>query len=245
MKPAWHLGDRPASYDLASRAAIRQRSRLVVAKDNVPVLWDGRFYRLRRGISRLVPEHPIVQGNPDLWAAGPLRRAGTREGGPVAVSQSTASAGRTLTGHFAVFDEWTEIRNIFEGHFLERIAPGAFARSFREAIPKVQLQHGRDPMVGEKPIASVEDVREDATGASYRATLLDGVPELLVSGLAAGVYGASFRFRVLREELVARPEESEHNPQRLPERTLLEVSVSEFGPVTFGAYPTATAALAA
>jgi hypothetical protein len=51
----------------------------------------------------------------------------------------------TLFGHFAVFNEWTEIDSMFEGHFLERIAPGAFKKTFREQQQKVLFQHGQDP----------------------------------------------------------------------------------------------------
>lgn len=39
------------------------------------------------------------------------------------------------------------------------------------------------------------------------------------------------------------PEASEDNPRALPERTIREAAVSEFGPVTFPAYADATAGL--
>ena len=37
----------------------------------------------------------------------------------------------TLHGHFAVFNEWTEINSLMEGNFLERIAPGAFKKTMQ------------------------------------------------------------------------------------------------------------------
>lgn len=150
--------------------------------------------------------------------------------------------GSTLFGHFAVFNQWTEINDMFEGSFMERIAPGAFRKTItdsRDAM-RVLFQHGRDPQVGDKPIAAITDLREDKTGAYYEADLLDSVPPLIVDGLRAGLYGASFRFRVMREDIVEEPDPSAYNPRGLPERTIREAGVQEFGPVTFGAYSAAT-----
>jgi hypothetical protein len=65
----------------------------------------------------------------------------------------------------------------------------------------------------------------------------------LLPALEAGLYGASFRFLPLRQEVTESPKASSHNPQALPEVTVTEASVSEFGPVTFRAYATATAGL--
>jgi HK97 family phage prohead protease len=148
----------------------------------------------------------------------------------------------TMTGHFAVFNEWTEISSMFEGNFMERIAPRAFAKTFREQTPKVLFQHGQDPQVGDKPLGAVVDLREDATGASYEVQLLDTAYNRdLLPGLEAGLYGASFRFRVMREEINDEPVPSASNPRGLPERTIKEAQVMEFGPVTFPAYASATA----
>jgi HK97 family phage prohead protease len=149
----------------------------------------------------------------------------------------------TLFGHFAVFDRWTEINSIFEGHFLERIAPGAFRKTFRENRDRIRalFQHGSDPQVGDKPIGRIEELREDEQGAYYEVSLYDGVPELVVSGLRDDQYGASFRFQVMREDVVEEPEASDENPRALQERTIKEVRLFEFGPVTFPAYSEATA----
>jgi len=153
--------------------------------------------------------------------------------------------GKTLFGHFSVFDRWTEIDSIFEGRFMERVAPGAFKKTFREARAqmRVLLNHGHDPELGDRPIAAIRDLGEDEDGAFYEAELLDGVPDLVVAGLRAGQYGASFRFTVTKEKWNDSPEPSDYNPDGIPERTLQELRVMEFGPVTWGAYPEATAAL--
>lgn len=149
--------------------------------------------------------------------------------------------GMTLTGHFAKFNEWTEINSAWEGNFMERVAPGAFAKTFRETTPKVLLNHGADPVLADKPLGRIRSLKEDAKGASYEVDLYDGIDPLVMSGLRDGAYGASFRFRTVKEELVEDPEPSESNPRGLPERTIQEAQVLEFGPVTFPAYEGATA----
>jgi hypothetical protein len=148
----------------------------------------------------------------------------------------------TLFGHFARFNEWTEIRSSWEGNFMERFVPGAFRKTIRDGRQsmKVLFQHGQDPELGDKPIAAIQELREDDQGTYYEASLFDGLPQLLVDGLRAGVYGASFRFGVVREEINERPGASETNPNGLPERTVKEAKVAEFGPVTFPAYAGAT-----
>jgi len=38
----------------------------------------------------------------------------------------------TLAGHFSKFNNWYEINSLWEGRFLERVAPGAFKKTFAE-----------------------------------------------------------------------------------------------------------------
>jgi HK97 family phage prohead protease len=158
-------------------------------------------------------------------------------------SSDDDSDGPVLFGHFARYNEWTEIRSAYEGHFMERFAPGAFKKTLQEQRDRLRVlfQHGNDPDIGDKPIAELRDVGEDEEGAFYEARLFDGLPALVMSGLRAGQYGASHRFSVLREREEKRPERSEHNPDGLPERTVTEARLFEFGPVTFPAYAGATA----
>jgi HK97 family phage prohead protease len=150
----------------------------------------------------------------------------------------------TLFGHFAVFDRWAEIDSWLEGSFLERIAPGAFRKTIREnrGQVKVLFQHGADPQIGDKPLGRLARLEEDSLGGYYEVPLLDtSYNRELLPGLQADLYGASFRFKVLREELVDAPEASEENPRGLAERTIKEAQLYELGPVTFPAYPEASA----
>lgn len=166
-------------------------------------------------------------------AACPELRAADGEGGPV------------MVGHFAVFDQWTEINSGWEGNFLERFVKGAFRKTIKDNRDgmRVLFQHGFDPQIGDKPLGPIADLREEDEGAWYEVPLLDApyVRHEILPGLEAGLYGASFRFRVLREEIVEEPGASDHNPNGLPERTVKEAKVMEFGPVTFPAYAGASA----
>ncbi len=184
---------------------------------------------------------------PDTWSAAsrPLPKENLVRGlWPVELRAGNADALPTLTGHFAVFNEWTEIDSAWEGRFMERIAPGAFAKTFAEnrKSMRVLFQHGKDPMVGDKPLGPIDVLEEDATGARYEVPLLDtSYNRDLLPGLREGLYGASFRFRVVKEDMDTRPQRSELNPEGIPQRTIKEAQVPEFGPVTFPAYSGATA----
>lgn len=167
----------------------------------------------------------------------------------------------TMAGHFCVFNDWTEISSWYEGNFLERIAPGAarktIARILSTTAPDrsvVQYDHGYDTYIGSAPLGVIDVLREDETGCYYEVPLLDTdynaervLPMLqgrLMSGTQRGsVLGASFRFQVLAEEWNDEPAPSEHNPKGLPERTITEFRLFEFGPVVFPAYPSATAGM--
>jgi HK97 family phage prohead protease len=150
-----------------------------------------------------------------------------------------------MFGHFARFNEWAEIDSVFESHFLERIAPGAFARTLARDRGRLRVlfQHGRDPQIGDKVLGVPQTLREDELGGFYEVPLFVGTSYVadLLPGLRAGAYGSSFRFKVLREEMNDTPRASSYNPKALPERTIREVRLMEFGPVTFPAYDGATA----
>jgi len=154
------------------------------------------------------------------------------------------SEGRTLFGHFSVFDTWTRIDSMFEGQFLERVAQGAFKDTFRAQASQIRVifQHGRDPQIGDKPLGAPDVLREDDQGAYYESELFD-TPYVndLLPALRAGQLGASFRFRVTKEEWVEPRKATATNPEKLPERTIRAVHHFEHGPVTWGAYSAATA----
>ena len=155
---------------------------------------------------------------------------------------SSAGSGHTLAGYFAVFDQWTTIEG-WEGRFLERIAPGAFAAADPNAV-RVLFQHGRDPSIGDKVLGPLARLGQDARGGFYEVPLLDTSYNAdLRPGLAAGLYGSSFRFSVTADDWDRHALRSGHNPEGLPERTVRSVTLHELGPVTFPAYAGATAGM--
>lgn len=150
----------------------------------------------------------------------------------------------TLYGHFLKFDRWTEIDSWFEGRFMERLSRGCLKKTIAENRDRIKalFQHGRDPQIGDKPLGPIEDLREDDEGGYYEVPLLDtAYNRELIPGLEKSLYGASFAFTVVREDLDAEPKKSDHNPDGIPERTIREIRLYEFGPVTFPAYADATA----
>jgi HK97 family phage prohead protease len=154
----------------------------------------------------------------------------------------------TLVGHVAVFNEWAEISSVVEGRFLERIDPGAFTKTIKESRDQMRVlfQHGQDPQIGEKPLGPIRSLEADGNALHYEVPLLDtSYNRDLVAMLAADppVLGSSFRFKVVRDSLERRPVRSDYNPRRLPERTIQELRMQEFGPVTFPAYAGAKAGL--
>lgn len=178
-----------------------------------------------------------------------------RENGPREIIRAVAPAVRlraageegedsrpVLFGHFARFNEWTEIDSWFEGHFMERIVPGAFKKTFKDRRDQIRvlLQHGRDPELRDRPIAEPEVLIEDEEGGYHESRLFDGLPTIVMEGLRAGQYGQSFKMEILREEFVEEPGSSEHNPKGIAERTIKEIRLFEYGPVTFPAYANTT-----
>lgn len=154
--------------------------------------------------------------------------------------------GSTMFGHFAVFNQWTEIASWFEGNFLERIAPGAFDDTFRKRADQIRVlyDHGADPQIGNKPLGRADVLREDKTGAYYEVGLFDAsYVNDLKPAIRANQLGASFRFRVTGEEWATPDKATKSNPLKLDERTITGVELYEFGPVTFPAYADASAGL--
>lgn len=155
------------------------------------------------------------------------------------------ATGRTLFGHFSVFNRWTEIDSAWEGQFLERIAPGAFAEAFAEHRDQIKVlyDHGHDPQLGNKPLGQIVDLREDKVGAYYEVELIRASynDDFVIPAAQAGLLGASFRFKVAAEEWNEPKRATTANPKALPERTITNVKpLYEFGPVTFPAYPDGT-----
>ncbi len=145
----------------------------------------------------------------------------------------------TMDVQFTRYNEWTEINSAFEGNFMERFAPKSLAKTIKENLQNIRVlfQHGKDPQVGDKVLGPIRNVKDGETGARAQVPLYDtSYNRDLLPGLKDGAYGASVRFKVVREEFNTDAERSDYNPKGLPERTITEAKLFEFGPVTFPAY---------
>lgn len=145
-----------------------------------------------------------------------------------------AGDGNTLVGYAAVFNEPTVIDS-WEGHFVERIAPGAFRKTLRERgdLVKVLFNHGMDPSIGDKPLGKPTVMKEDERGLYVEVPLSDtsynaDIKALLRDGALDGM---SFRMTVTKEKW-----DDPTDARELPERTIMEIRLYELGPVTFQAY---------
>jgi HK97 family phage prohead protease len=202
------------------------------------------------GLSHLIPPDWAANGALELHPTMPTHGMNSwqppRDNLIRAVMRADAiqSDGHTMFGHFAVFNSPTEIHDAYEGDFIEQISPGAFARTLRQRgnQVKVLFNHGQDPTIGNKPLGTIASIGEDTRGVSYEVDLFDSsyVNDLLPA-LRASALGASFRFSVNSETWNDNPKRSDANPDGLPERTIHELNLYEFGPVTFPAYADATA----
>jgi HK97 family phage prohead protease len=231
LKNAIHLAGNAKDPE-AARAHIKKRAKALGATDMLPKSWMSDSEQEQKN-SAEPPRDELVRA---VFDGGVELRAPEDHDGRLG----------TLAGHFARFSQWTTIDSAYEGKFREQIAPGAFKKTFSEnrSSMRALFQHGKDPQVGDKPLGPIEVLREDDVGAYYEVPLLDtSYNRDLIPGLEAGLYGASFRFRVLRQKIDKRPQRTDVNLEGLPERTVSEASVKEFGPVTFPAYDGATAGM--
>lgn len=171
-----------------------------------------------------------------------------RFGEGVELRSGTDSSGPMLVGHFSQFNSWYSVSSMWEGDFLERVAPGAFTDTIKNDLSSMRVlyDHGFDPTLGNKPLGPITKLEEDSEGPYYEVPLLDTdynrdfvIPALegrLMSGEKTGSQlGASFRFQVMNEAWEDQPKVSKDNPKGLPQRTITQARVFEFGPVTFPA----------
>ncbi len=151
-----------------------------------------------------------------------------------------------LHGYLTRFDEWAPVESRIEGKFFERSKRGAFAKTIRDnrAQMRVLFHHGQQPTVGVLPLGPITELEERADGVYYESALFPTkYVEELLPALEAGEFGSSYTFRPIKDDWDYRPQRSTLNPEGLPEVTLLEVRMKEFGPCMFPVYAGATAAV--
>lgn len=172
--------------------------------------------------------------------------------------------GLTLDGYGAVFpakpgdrtDPAVTLIDSWEGTFYEELVRGCFKKSLRERTPRMQFDHGRHPLIGSIPIGTFDKgyPAEDDQGLYCLGRLTDNwLVQPVRDAIAQGaIDGMSFRFTVVREVWTRVDGTKVTDPRTLmdllwqpPEegpllRSILELKLSEVGPVVWPAYEATT-----
>lgn len=123
------------------------------------------------------------------------------------------------------------------GGFVERIAPGAFAKTLQEADVRALFNHDPNFVLGRNRSGTLR-MEEDDTGLAYEIDLPDTAlgRDLAVSLERGDISGSSFGFRSIEDEW-------SETDDGFPLRTLKVNALRDVGPVTFPAYVDATSSL--
>jgi HK97 family phage prohead protease len=131
-----------------------------------------------------------------------------------------------IEGHAAVFDKLSQ--NL--GGFVERVMPGAFTKTLKEADVRALFNHDSNLVLGRNKSGTLE-LSEDDSGLYYRISPPDtNYANDLVKLLQRGdVSHSSFAFMAIDEEWGV-------SEQDFPRRDLVQVHLVDVSPVTYAAY---------
>jgi HK97 family phage prohead protease len=210
--------------------------------------------RLRR--SGRDPER-VMHGCPDhalrtILHGQPVRSGLSRTVNERVQHDDSNGDGLSISGHWTVFNSITEIKS-WEGSYLEQVLPGATKKTLRDSIPKMQFDHGHHPLLGSLPLGRWTEAKETDRGSWSAGRMADNwlIQPFADAIRADEVNGMSFRFTIKKEKWFnARGEEikderelfeklfwGEGDADEFPlRRDLVEVGVSEAGPVVWPAY---------
>lgn len=140
--------------------------------------------------------------------------------------RAAADQPKQMAGYAAVFNSLSQ--NL--GGFVERIAPGAFAKTLAEADVKALFNHDANLLLGRSKSGTLR-MEEDEVGLRYEVDLPDTTlgRDLSVLLERGDVSQSSFAFRVVRDDWAT-------DDQDRPVRTLVEVKLFDVSPVTYPAY---------
>ena len=133
-----------------------------------------------------------------------------------------------IVGHAAVFNVLSEDM----WGFREKIAPGAFKKTIKEADIRALFNHDSNFVLGRNKANTLE-LREDDTGLAVDIDPpeTDWARDLMVSMERGDINQMSFAFQVIRQSLV------EDVDEETLTRTLEEVRLFDVSVVTYPAYP--------
>lgn len=136
-----------------------------------------------------------------------------------------------IRGHAAVFNQLSE--PLWEG-FREKIQPGAFRKTIKEADVRALFNHDPNFVLGRTKSKTLS-LREDDVGLWFEVEPpeTNWANDLMVSIERGDIDQASFGFRVVRDKMHTEA----GNGTGTTVRELLEVELFDVSPVTFPAYP--------
>lgn len=143
----------------------------------------------------------------------------------------------SFSGHAAVFNKWANIA----GLFLERIAPGAFKKTIKEADVRLLFNHNPDLVLARNKSKTLR-LAEDDIGLLTEADLdrrQTYANDLAIAMERGDVDQMSFAFRIVKQEW----EDADGDGTDLPKRTILEAQLYDVSPVTYPAYTETDASL--
>lgn len=137
-----------------------------------------------------------------------------------------ADGAGVIEGYAATFNQTSEVL----GWFVERIRPGAFAKTLREADVRALFNHNPDYVLGRRRAGTLE-LEEDGYGLRFRVVPPDTswARDLRQSIERGDINQASFAFDAIRDEWNYDVEPNE--------RELVEVRLYDVSIVTYPAYP--------
>ena len=159
------------------------------------------------------------------------------------VSRAKGGDGRTVVAYAALFDVQAEVRDQ-EGHYVEQIERGAFAKTLRERAGKIgvfynhgQTLHGTPSERGSVPLGVPLEIREDDRGlltvTRYSKTPL---AEEVLEGIKDGsIRGQSFTGAFIKSS----PARAPYWPSRDGRLTVVtrkETALREYGPTPIPVY---------
>jgi uncharacterized protein len=143
-----------------------------------------------------------------------------------AVEVRTRGTETVIEGHAAVFEKLSQ--NL--GGFVERVMPGAFTKTLKEADIRALFNHDENLVLGRNKSGTL-DLSEDDTGLYYRIRPPEtSYAQDLMTVIERGdVSHSSFAFMAIDEEWGL-------SEQDFPRRDLLQVHLVDVSPVTYAAY---------
>lgn len=151
-------------------------------------------------------------------------------------AEGDEGAAPKIGGYAAVFNRLSEPIADFLGYeFKEEIAPGAFAKTLKEADVRALWNHDANYVLGRNKSGTLS-LREDDHGLAFDVTPPDTTwaRDLMESMKRGDVTQCSFAFRVIKDKWTS--ERDKETGKRTDIRTLLEVRLYDVSVVTYPAY---------